>query len=222
MNRAQAEADIKSIFSGYRTAQPDDTALLQSLSDGKLYELFVLSHVVEDLAHRGFTLRFIGTSLKFKGSPGMIKPSDPHFEVGAHGNPGNPALRLYVDIEFDTLGHRLGSVTDNSRRHEIDIVVVSSGSSYPSHDEIALGVECKAVANFGKDLLKEALGVRRELGVLQPPARDSLLTLHGGLPAVTVSMDPPSEYWLAHTDPKGGNYTQSPAQFSVTLKHLDP
>ncbi|WP_137114056.1 hypothetical protein [Mesorhizobium sp. GR13] len=222
MNRAQAEAEIKNIFSGYRAAQPGDAALLQCLSDGKLYELFVLSHVVEDLANRGFTLRFIGTSLKFKGSPGMIKPSDPHFEVGAPSMSGNPALWLYVDIEFDTLGHHLGSVTDNSRRHEIDIVVITSGSSYPSHHEIALGVECKAVANFGKDLLKEALGVRRELGVLQMTASDSLLTLHGGTPAVTVSMNPPSEYWLAHTDPRGGNYAQSPAQFGVTLKHLEP
>lgn len=222
MNRDNAVTEIKQLFANYRAAQPQDTALLESLSEGKLYELFVVCHVVEELTNRGFTLRFSGKSLKFKGSPGMIKASDPHFEIDAPGLPGNPALWLFVDIEFDTYGYHLGHVADNSRRHEIDIVVVSSLPSYPGFNDIALGVECKAVANFGKGLLKEALGIRRELGVLSGHPAASILSVFGGMPIEVVPMHPPSEYWLAFTDPKGSNYGQSPAHYGVVLKHLDP
>lgn len=222
MKRDDAEDEIKQLFANYRAAQPEDTALLENLSDGKLYELFVVCHVVEELTNRGFTLRFTGTSLKFKGSPGMIKASDPHFEIYAPGGDGNPALWLYVDIEFETFGHHLGHVSDNSRRHEIDVVVVSSTRSYPKHNDIALGVECKAWAKFSKGLLKEALGIRRELGALRRHPLTSVLSQLGGRPIASVPMEPPSEYWLAFTDPKGISYAQSPAHYGIALKHLAP
>ena len=94
-------------------------------------------------------------------------------------------------------------------------------SGYPSHQDIALGVECKAVANFSKGLLKEALGVRRELGILTSDTA-SILSSAGGIPFVKVPMDPPSEYWLAFTDSKGTNYSQSPSTFGVELRHIEP
>lgn len=222
MNRDDAEAEIKQLFANYRAALPEDTALLESLSNGKLYELFVLCHVVEELTNRGFTLRFTGGSIKFKGAPGMIKDGDPHFKIYAPNSRGNPDLWLYVDIEFDTLGHSLGNVADDSRRHEIDIVVVSSVSHYPQFYEIALGVECKAWAKFKKKLIKEALGIRRELGFLCQHPSPSVLSRFHGITTERVPMYPPSEYWLAFTDPKGADYQQSPAIYGITLKHLAP
>lgn len=219
MNRQAAMSDIQSIFSKYKTISTTDIQLLQAMTDGKLYELFVLSDVIESLSQRGFSLTFKGSSLKFKASPGQIKLADPHFElVSPHGQ----QFWLFVDIEFETLGSSQGSgANDHSRRHEIDIVVVSVSQGYPKYDEIALGVECKAVANFGKSIVKEVLGVRRELSLLSDK-QPSTLTMSGGSPPEDVRANPPSEYWLAYTDLKGNQYQSSPSAFSIGFKNLKP
>jgi hypothetical protein len=102
-----------------------------------LEEGYVLSELVIDLANRGFGLSFVGSSLKFKGAPGKIKTTDPHFEVT---NPRGYGVdfRIFVDIEFDTLGYHEVGVSDDSRRHELDIVVTTAAAGYPAHDDIAL------------------------------------------------------------------------------------
>ncbi|MFT8326890.1 hypothetical protein [Gluconobacter oxydans] len=230
--RANAIAEIQRIFAAYRAAQPTDAADLAALTNGKLYELFVLSDLLVDLASRGFTLVFVGSTappgsaatshstLKFKAAPGKIKPTDSHFEVRAPRS-STADFRIFVDIEFDTLGHSQSHVTDNSRRHELDIIVTRATNGYPAHDEIALGVECKAVANFKKGIIKEALGVRRELSLLYGPVA-SMLTAAGGSPALSVPAYPQSEFRLVFIDPKGSNYAQSPGVFGIELKHLKP
>lgn len=221
MDRSAAIAEIQRLFGLYRSARPGDQATLQALTDGKLYELYVLSEVVDTLAQRGFSLAFPFTSLNFKSSPGKIKLSDPHFEVRVSAGASSPDYRIFVDIEFDTLGHATVGASDNSRRHEIDIVVTTATSGFPTHSEIALAVECKAVAKFKKGLLKEALGVRREMS-LMAPAQQSALSQHGGVAQVNVPASPPSEFWLAFIDPKGTNYAASPTAFGIELRHLEP
>src|ERR1700730_2938868 len=220
MDRAAAINEITNIFAAYKTIQPADMQLLQALKDGKLYELYVLSHVVEDLCTRGFHLTFVGSSLRFKSSPGKLKTSDPHFEIVSQ-TAQPQRLWLFVDIEFQTLGSAEVGASDNSCRHEIDIVVVNVRTGYPTHAQIALGVECKAVANFSKSIVKEVLGVRRELSLLSQP-QSSVLSQHGGKPSINVPANPPSEYWLAYIDSHGDAYKESPAAFGVEFKHLEP
>ena len=218
MVRADAIKEVKNIFSGYKKLQPTDKLILKALNDGKLYELYVLSLVVEDLANRGFTLVFKGKSLQFKGGHGKIKKADPHFEITAPQS-NTPSRYLFVDIEFETFGSTQISVTDKSLRHEVDIVVVDIDQGYPTHANIDLGVECKAVANFMKSILKEVLGVRRELSLLTAQAPSSLSVL-GGAPPVYVPANPASEYWLSYIDPAGDSYQESPQAFGVQFKHM--
>jgi hypothetical protein len=220
MNRAAAIAEIRRIFSQYKALTAIDKRLLRALKNGKLYELFVLSKLVQDLRKRGFTLKFQGTTLKFKASPGRIKKGDPHFEVMAPGSQ-DPDFWIFVDIEFETLGHQLVGATDSSRRHELDIVVVTTDTGYPDHSKIALAVECKAVANFQKSIVKEALGVRREMCLLADQ-EDSILTDAGGSPPIVVRATPASEFWLAFIHVKGKNYEQSPGLFGISFRHLQP
>jgi hypothetical protein len=218
MDKAAASKEIKNIFSTYKKITSTDRQIVNGLNKGKLYELYVLSWVVSDLAKRGFILTFKGASLQFKGSPGKIKKSEPHFEI-ISPNRTAPSLYLFVDIEFETLGSKYVGVSDNSLRHEIDIVVVDVDSGYPTYKNIVFGVECKAVSNFSKSILKEVLGVRRELSLLDGQTK-SLLSAQGGRPSVTVPADPPSEYWLAYIDPAGNFYRESPAAFGVEFKHM--
>ncbi len=218
MNRGQAIADIKAVFGAYKAVSSRAGARFRRVKAGKLYELWVLSEVVQDLRARGFRLTFKGRTLKFKGAPGQIKTSDSHFQILA---PNGALLWLFVDIEFQTLGSTRAPVSDYSRLHELDIVVVTKLSANPRHDEVALGVECKCVAKFGKHLVKEALGVRRELAYFSDWLQDSLLTDVGGA-QVKVRAEPASEFWLAYIDAKGDQYDESPAAFGIALKHLQP
>lgn len=220
MNRAAAIAEINRIFGIYRTLSSADMALLNGFPKGKLYELFVLSDLLQDLVARGFSITFNGTTIKFKASPGSATTNDPHFEITAPGS-HTVDFRLFVDVEFETLGATKVSVSDYSGKHELDLVVTTVRSGYPINSEIALAVECKAVANFDKGIVKAVLGVRRELSYLHVD-QPSALTAAGGQLHINVPADPPSEFWLAYIDPNGDKYRESPAAFGITFRNLVP
>ena len=218
MNKSQAITDIVSIFQRYRTLTPEDRDVLDALNQGKLYEVYVLSELVLDLLHRGFRFQFVGQTLRFKAAPGKVKATDPHFQVSA---PSGRPLWLFVDIEFNTLGASRSNVFDYSLRHELDIVVVDALLDYPNHDNIVLAVECKAATTFHKGILKEALGIRRELSYLVERSFSSLTNL-GGSPPVTVCARPASVFWFAFLNIAGKSYAQSPASFSIDFRHIQP
>jgi len=152
-----------------------------------------------------------------KASGGYADPSEPHFEL--YDGAGDLFGRLYTDIEVRTLGATLGQVhgapvLDLSAHHEIDIVVLTPQHQLlPEPDELLIGIECKAVADFDKAFVREVLGRRRELSFLG----------HGEDPFGDVIMARPgSWYRLVYIDPKGDNYKQSPAFFAVELQHWLP
>ena len=227
MNKSQAETRIQSIFQRFSKASTLlHPTLLSGLNNGKLYELYVLSELVLDLDRRGFQVCLTQSNLKFKAAPGRIKFDDPHIVVTAADG---SQLRLFVDIEFETLGKSRSHASDLSTRHELDLVLVNvppkvlltNTAYYPLHDQIYLAVECKCVANFRKNVVREALGVRRELSYLSE-VQKSLLTHIGGPPTVSVPAEPASEFWLAFIDRAGTNYERSPAAFGIDLKHIEP
>ena len=232
IDHSETIAEIEEIFAAYRTAQSTDADVLAALADGKLYELYVLCRVLTDLKDRGFVLRFVGSAapkgtaaarhstLKFKASPGMIKMADSHFEIDC---PDDTAAQhyLFVDIEFDTLGSSINGATDLSRRHELDIIVTPATGGYPTWAEIVLAVECKAVANFDKGIIKEVLGVRRELSLVRGEVLSSLSVLAGDSDKVVPAF-PPFEFVLAFIDPRGDNYAQSPMSFGIEFKLIRP
>ncbi|SKB98328.1 hypothetical protein SAMN06295920_110135 [Rhizorhabdus histidinilytica] len=217
MDLDQAEQDVEAMFAAYAASIPADPSELATMKDGKLYELFVLAKLIDDLYSRGCIINFSGTTLKFKAGPGMIKTADPHFEVET---PDGRTLYLFVDIEFLTMSRAALGVTDNSDRHELDIVLVKGAPAYPSHDEIVLGVECKSGA-FSKALLKQALGVRREMSLLTPFERPSCLSDMGAIER-RVRAEPASEFWVAHLDPAGSAYQDGPAFFGIDFRHIEP
>ena len=219
MNKTEAIDRIEAIFAQYKSLRPSDNDHLNALSKGKLYELYVLSRLVKNLSGRGFRLAFHHQSLAFKGAPGKIKRGDPHFLVTA---PNRRRSRIFVNIEFETYGYSvLSSATpgDLSRTHELDLVVVGETKPNPRPEHVLLAVECKSVATFDKSIVREALGLRRELSLLVPH-QPSTLTDMGGTPAICVPAQPPSELWLAFTDRDGLKYSRSPYQFGIDFKHI--
>ena len=136
---------------------------LLSIGKGKVYELYCLARTVEFLVSLpGVSVRFQGSAVDFKASPGMIDRNRSYFVVDGMES----ELELHTDIEVKTLSSSLaGGVRGPSSYHEIDVVLLAGvqDRQRPAHNQVILGVECKAQANFKKDILRQVLGVRREL-----------------------------------------------------------
>lgn len=224
MDKEAAKKEIKKIFSSYKRLSKGKWSWLQTLESGKIYELYCLSRVLTELRQiYGYMIWFPGQSFKFKSSPGLIKTSDPFFELC---NPSTGRkFRLYTDIEFQTLGSHLNKMSgfSLSSYHELDLVLVEqSTAGRPKHDEIILGVECKSHAKFDKTILKQVLGIRRELSILTHPMVSRLSSESPKRPFHEVPADPASEYWVAFADPAGMGYTHSPTSFGIEFKHWAP
>lgn len=218
-DKAKAKAEIRKFFINHRASAKKATA---SASDGKVYELYCLVETLDWLKSQySVSIRFKGSTVDFKASPGNIDRSRSYFEITGFGQ----TLELHTDIEIQTLGaNLLGGSADNSGYHEIDLVLIDSSvpdGQKPQHDQLFLGVECKAHANFGKGIVKQVLGIRRELSFLHD-AYCELDVLFGSSANRRMKARPASLYWLAFTDPKGLNYSQSPGAFAIDFKHWRP
>lgn len=193
---------------------------------GKVYELYCLAQTVDFLSQTcGAAVRVTGKTLDFKASPGLIDRNRSWVQIFY----GNRRFGLFTDIEVQTLSSTLQGrkVTDNSAYHEIDLVLVRDAQhgQRPLHSDIILGVECKSHADFKKELIRHALGVRRELSIYvgHRDARGiSEVGQSFGVARPRVNVAPGSEYWLAYSDPKGNNYRQGPREFGIELKHWCP
>ena len=191
MNREQARKQLRKIFKDHLGISSNTTQQLVpfKISDGKLYEAYVLSLVVERLVvDEKYSLRLVGgTKIKLKSAPGPINRSYPHIELWRGGA---CQAELWTDVEFSSLSYQIrgAGVLTKGDYHELDILVVDVGiSGRPAPSNIWLGVECKNTG-YEKGLLKEILGIRRELSLLQPP----LPTKFQSWPRVRVPASPSS------------------------------
>lgn len=114
---------------------------------------------------------------------------------------------------------------ENSFLHEIDICVIEKHNRYkhPLFNMILLGIECKNHSRIDKRIIREALGVRRELSFYCPMGkRWNIDRIFGHKGSATVNAYPSSLYWLACPDCRILNYTKSPEVFGVTMQCWKP
>jgi hypothetical protein len=223
VDKARAIDEIKRVFRRFRRLTRKEDRWLQKVTIGKVYELYCLSKTLGELRNTyGYQVQFRGRSIRFQASPGAINRSMPHFSI--LDNHGRVYFELFTDVEFITLGHNLStSAADLSAHHEIDLLVVDAGASgRPSHDQVVLGVECKAHVVFKKSIVKEVLGMRREMSMLKPPSRSQLAQSAPSGRFVDVPADPASEYWLACADQRVMQYARSPFMFGISFLHWEP
>lgn len=141
-------------------------------AQGKAYELQVLLHILQKMGGHGYKLSCDVPSgvLTFGGSP--CRPNLPQHnwicaEMGAN------ELQIWVSVQFRTLSHQLRdppAQVKQADRHEIDVGVyrVLTGKSYPNLSQIVFAASCKS-GGWNKAYVREALGLRRELGYLSDP-----------------------------------------------------
>jgi hypothetical protein len=220
LDEDDCQAAILDIFEQVAALTPMQIAHGLDAIPGKLYELYCLGRVLELLQVQGYSVVFQGTSLRLQTSGGFANPSQPHFEIW---NWGTLFGLLYTDVEVGVLSALIDAqnggsgINDLSAYHEIDLVLLAPGHAQwphrPSPAEMILGVECKAVADFKKLIVREVLGRRRELSLLAPA--------NSG-PLEVVPANPPSSYWLAHIDPLGSQYIDGPRAFGVAFHNWIP
>ena len=191
MTAATLKRRITEIFENlFPTAtEPELDLVPRSLTDGKMYEAYILAVLSRDLVRReGMSLRLLnGNFIQLKSGCGGINRTYPRIEAYRGGR---IIGELWTDIEFLTLSFSR-SARSSPRRghfHELDIVMVTPGvTGRPTNSQVLLGAECKNLM-YEKGLLKEILGVRRELSLLQKPQR----TVFNSWPRISVPADPAS------------------------------
>lgn len=219
LSLADAKLRIDAIFESYRAASSQSHSILSaSIKEGKLYEAWVLSIILERLRTREFfSVALVNSDRVFlKSSPGPINPSYPHFVLRR----GGVELDVWTDVEFLTLSYgmrypRTGSTPRTADYHELDIAIVPTGvMGRPFYSEIRMGVECKN-SGFSKQMARAAFGVRRELSLLVAPNS----TGFDSWPRSEVPARPPSVFSVYSTDPNIRKYDESGQIFGIDFIH---
>lgn len=154
-------------------ATPTGTLFASAAIYDKAYELECLIKIVQELkshlptvypgAHITFTLCG-STTLAFRSKGGPIDRTKWGYVSVAVNY--HPVAEIWIDTEFTSYSARARPRLRSrgyDRYHELDILVVEPNPHRrPRPEEILIGVECKH-RKFSKALLKELLGVRREM-----------------------------------------------------------
>ena len=215
MTVADLKKEISDAFKTYAAAphRTKFTPIPKTLTDGKLYEAYILGLLAENLTtQEGLTLRLVASSkIRLRSSPGPIDRRFPHIDVFRNSN---RIAELWTDIEFLTLSYeRRGSpaIKTSGDFHELDILMLEPGlTGNPQHNSIWLGVECKNTM-YEKSLLKQVLGVRREMCLLDEFNR----TKFQFWPRTTVPASPPSCLLVYSTDTNVSNYSSPGNTFGI-------
>jgi hypothetical protein len=218
MNKRTLKTKItKALHKGISAKQSELASIIpKTLTAGKAYEAYVLGIVCERLrVDEGYTLRLVGgTKVALKSSPGPINTSFPHIEV--FKNNGHIA-NIWTDVEFTAYSafqSRKKSLSFGDY-HEMDLaMVVPNAASRPTPDQVLLTVECKNTG-YQKSLLREILGIRRELSLLSWPAS----TFFSTWPRSIVPADPPSCIVVFSTDHNVLSYGAPGATFGIDFFH---
>jgi hypothetical protein len=217
LSRDEVKRRVDRIVDQYRAAGAGPSVISATVTDGKLYEAWVLCEVLRQLRYlEGFKIVLRqGTTIHLKSAAGPINRAYPYFELTKEGQ----ALELWTDVEFEALSYtraRHKTAITRGDFHELDLVVVPAQTDgRPSPDEVHLGVECKRT-DFGKHLLRGVLGVRRELSLLARPTG----TVFQTWPSSHLPADPPSCLLVYTTDARVAAYAKPGEYFGIEFIHF--
>lgn len=224
MTREEAIRRIEAAFRRFTAASDGSeySALLSPMmTRGKLYEAFILARVAQQLVtQEGMELTLSnGNRIALKSSPGPINRQFPRIDARKCGT---TVAELWTDVEFLSWSYWMGARTRLPTRgeyHELDIIVVDPEIvGRPSPDDIWLGVECKNTG-YGKNLLREILGIRRELSLLTGLEEHTRFTRW---PRSRLEVHPPACLAVFCADRSVNEYAAPGETFGIDFFHEEP
>lgn len=185
-------------------------------AQGKAYELRVLLKLLRIIDSAGYTLTCAPKKagvLTFGGAP--CKANHPQHDY-ISGSTSTEKLEIRVSVQVTTLSHSWKGTTmvEAADRHEIDVGVYRPITTrrYPAFTELVLGASCKT-GSWHKAYVREALGMRRELGFLAPAMTSSAPWF-----TATVPCNPPVPFALYATNAASAVYA-SLAALGLYVEH---
>lgn len=226
MKRRQFKQAVKFIDQAFAAlanapGQGAAAAINASLVDGKIYELRILAWLLGELPGAGRTIRVVnGQHLLLKTRPGRIDRNDPYLEV-SYGS--GVDFEVWCNVEFVGVGFfKSGHLVPlEPDYHELDIAVtvpdVPEGL-LPNY-AVLVAIECKD-RPLNKGMLRQALGLRRELSVMRAADQNFQLPI-GGRPPITTQ-DPPSLLFLCSSWALPRNYDNMSPVHAIEVLHVAP
>lgn len=194
----QLKIDIDAAFESVFEAGHGITPSLADKVASKLYELKVLGFVLTFLA-QNYELELVNPSAGFKGAPGPVNNRYTYIRV-KDKKTGEHLADIRTDTEFVGLSSyvlaRYSVPLSSGEYHELDIMVCVPNlpnGVRPTSAQVFVAVECKHWASIPKKLLREILGVRRELSFHSSPSSAVPVSLGRGC----QNSNPPSEIIFA-------------------------
>lgn len=217
--RKEIIKQISQLFEQYAQSKEKIEAdiLSPTVTSGKLYEAYILGSIAKNLVEQeGCRIVLVNDNfIKLKSSPGPINRSFPRLDVFRGGS---KIAEIWTDIEFLSLSYCNAGRPQpplNSQYHELDIAMVDSNlTGRPRVENIWLAAECKNTS-YSKSMLREILGVRRELSLLV----NDKYTRFTQWPRKIVNAEPPSCLMLFSTDRSVLNYAAPGELFSIDFYH---
>jgi hypothetical protein len=169
--------------------------------DGKIFELRALSWILDRLVKSGMTIRFVNGPVLLFSAPRKFDPALPHFEVYSSSS-AKPVAEVWTNMEVTGIGFRWVGGYANRRPlapdyHELDIAVtlpIADSQEYIDYRSVLIAIECKD-RELKKHMLRETLGLRRELSMCRSPEDDDFQIALAGLSPVD-QQSPPSRIFL--------------------------
>jgi hypothetical protein len=198
----------------------------QRKSAAKLFELAVLAEMLfEYQAYGGHVeLRHApGVSPTFPGSPASLNRAKFAWFELRDSSTAVAYAEAWVSVQFNGLsGARavesaaasgLPPPPDlRSSRHELDLMLLRPGVTvpYPLRTDIIAAVSAKHVSTLTKEAVREALGFRREMGLLQSDTPSECPWLEPNVPS-----EPPSPLYLVSSAAKFDKYAGHIQQLGI-------
>lgn len=201
--------------SNYQVIRDDEKA-------GKLYEAYVLASLCSSLkSQEGLRLVLsVGEKVCLKRGTGPINRGYPCIEAYRDEE---LVAEIWTDVCFisqsylNTSEYHRSTTPRYGDYHELDILMVDPNlNSYPLPKQIWLGVECKNTG-MRKGILKEILGVRREMSFINEPIK----TRFKKWPQTVARSNPPCCLLLYSSDEAIEKYESSGNFYDIKFVHQE-
>lgn len=185
-------------------------------TDGKVFELLVLSDLLEQFSHHGYQVRLInGSYLKLRSVPGYVVRHEPRIVLmrqdGVH-------FAVWMNVQFRGIGFEGSgrSTPVAPDYHELDLAITKEKvpDGLLSRDQIFLAIECKD-RPLTKGMLREMIGLRREMSLLGKPPHAGFF---GWLTPIHTQ-NPPIHLFLCSSARPPRNFGDLSAVFGIEVQH---